>query len=99
VGTIVRYQSFVYRVIGTDTGGNRGGRLLIQRRDERGVKLGKVVLAADVVAVTPRASTSGEAPRRRHHRHDPLDLKDQRPATHAKAAHRQGRQARKGHRG
>lgn len=96
---MVLYKTNLYRVIGAGIGGAAGGRLLIQRKDERGLKLGRLVWAAEVQNAEPaslRASTSGEAPRRSHHRLAALDQQDQRTSAHAPVAHREGRAARAG---
>lgn len=94
VGTIVRHKTSLYRVIGAGIGGAAGGRLMIQRKDERGLKLAKLVWTSDVEAVSPRASTSGEAPQHHQRRLASLDLAAERSAPHEATANHQGRRAR-----
>ena len=99
VGALVLYKSNLHRVIGLGIGGARGGRVMLQRKDERGLKVGVLAWATDVASVEPatlRASTAGEAPRRRGPRPASFDLQDQRTPADAHAAHREGRASRAG---
>lgn len=89
VGIVVLYKTSLYRVIGAGIGGMNGGRWIIQRHGQRRLVWGWEVAAAQAPEHR-RASTSGEASGRRHHRRAALDLQDQRPPAHAEAAHREG---------